>query len=63
MNRMVSVHRLLMADDYIRRKALEEHQHWLLVFKNRQLEVYNVYEAYLRDPFSANAKRPPSIGA
>jgi hypothetical protein len=46
---------------YAECRALEEHHYWLSVFKKWQLEVYNVFEAYLQDPLSNEAKKPPSI--
>jgi hypothetical protein len=51
----------LREENYVKRHALEEHCYWLSVFKKRQLEVYNVFEVYLRDPLSTEVKKPPSI--
>jgi hypothetical protein len=47
--------------EYLRRRALEEHRYWLSLFKEWQLEVYNVFDAYLRDPLSTDAIKPPAI--
>jgi predicted ATPase len=48
-------------ENYVKHRALEEHCYWLSVFKKRQLEVYNVFEAYLQDLVSTEVKKLPSI--